>query len=242
MEKERLQKILSKHGYGSRRACEKMIANNHVKINGRIAKLGDRGNISEDSIEIDDIPIRKSAIKKIYIALNKPRRVLSEIKKQDDRKTVVDLVAIDKYLFIIGRLDYLSEGLILLTNDGDLANRLSHPRYEHEKEYSVLIKNKPDKKQLKAWRSGVILKNGHQTLMTQVSVVKQNEHNTWLKIIMKEGKKRQIREIGKLLGLPVKRIIRTRIATIEMDTLKVGEWRYLSDQEIRKLKYAAHLE
>ena len=240
MEKERLQKILSKHGYGSRRACEKLIADNHVKINSRIAKLGDRGNIAEDLVEVDGIPIRKTAIRKIYIALNKPRRVLSEIKKQDDRKTVVDLVALNRYLFIIGRLDYLSEGLILLTNDGELANRLTHPRYEHEKEYRVLINNKPDQRQLKAWRRGVVLNNGYQTLTAQVLIVKQNKHNTWLKIIMKEGKNRQIREIGKSLGLPVKRIIRTRIATIEMDTLKVGEWRHLSDREIRKLKNAAH--
>ena len=242
MEKERLQKILSKHGYGSRRVCEKLIDGNHVKINGRIAKLGDRGNLAEDLVEVDGIPINTPAIKKIYIALNKPSRVLSEIKKQDDRKTVVDLVALDKYLFIIGRLDYLSEGLILLTNDGELTNKLTHPRYEHEKEYSVLIKNKPDEKQLKAWRMGIFLNNGYQTLPTQVSIDKQNEHNTWLKIIMKEGKKRQIREIGRLLGLHIKRIIRTRIATLEMRTLKVGGWRYLTEQEIRKLKNAARLE
>jgi len=242
LEKDRLQKILSKHGYGSRRACEKLIADNHVKINSRIAKLGDRGNLAEDSVEVDGIPICKTAIKKIYIALNKPRRVLSEIKTQEDRKTVVDLVALDKYFFIIGRLDYLSEGLILLTNDGELTNKLTHPRYEHEKEYRVLIQNKPDQKQLKAWRRGVVLNNGYKTLPTQVSIDKQNEHNTWLKIIMKEGKKRQIRETGKLLGLSVKRIIRIRIATFEMDTLKAGEWRYLSDQEIRKLKNAAHLD
>jgi len=242
LEKERLQKILSKHGYGSRRACEGLIVAKHVKINGRIAKLGDRGNLAEDSVEVKGIPINTTAIKNVYIALNKPSRVLSEIKKQDNRKTVVDLVALDKYLFIIGRLDYLSEGLILLTNDGELANKLTHPRYEHQKEYSVLIKNKPDEKQLKAWRRGVFLNNGYQTLPAQVSINKKNEHNTWLKIIMKEGKKRQIREIGRLLGLHIKRIIRTRIATLEMGTLKVGEWRYLTEQEIRKLKNAARLE
>lgn len=242
MERERLQKILSKHGYGSRRACEKLIADNHVMINGTIAKLGDRGNITEDSIKVGGIPISKTTVKKIYIALNKPRRVLSEIIKQDDRKTVVDLVTLDIYLFIIGRLDYLSVGLILLTNDGELANRLTHPRYEHEKEYSVLINKKPDQRQLKAWRRGVVLNNGYQTLKTQVSIDNQNKHNTWLKIVMKEGKKRQIREIGKLLGLPVKRIIRTRIATLKLDTLKVGEWRHLSDQEIRNLKNVAKLE
>ncbi|MHA1794993.1 MAG: pseudouridine synthase [Promethearchaeota archaeon] len=242
MEKERLQKILSKHGYGSRRSCEKLIAENRVKINGLIAKLGDRGNLMKDLVEIDGNPIRKTAITKIYIALNKPRRILSEIIKRDDRKTVIDLVAIDEYLFIIGRLDFLSEGLILLTNDGELANKLTHPRYEHEKEYNVFVINKPNHKQLKAWRAGVVLDNGYKSLPAEVTIVKQNKHGAWLKIIMKEGKKRQIRETGSLLGLPVKRIIRMRIATVETDTLKSGEWRYLSDREIRILKDAAHLE
>jgi 23S rRNA pseudouridine2605 synthase len=243
LEKERLQKLLSKHGYGSRRACEKLIADNRVKINGKIAKLGDRGNILEDSVEVDSNPISKTSVRKIYIAMNKPRRVLSEIIKKDGRKTVIDLVAIDEYLFIIGRLDYLSEGLILLTNDGELANRLTHPRYEHEKEYNVLINNKPDQKQLNAWRRGVVLNNGYQTLPAELSIIKQNnKHGTWLKTIMKEGKKRQIREIGRLLGLPVKRIIRTRIATLEMNTLKPGEWKHLTDHEIRCLRKSAQLE
>ncbi len=242
MEEERLQKILSKHGYGSRRACEKFIADNRVKINGKIAKLGDCGDIEEDLIEFDDNPIRKTAVNKIYIALHKPRQVISGIKKQDDRITVIDLVKLNNYLFIIGRLDYLSEGLILLSNDGELANKLTHPRYEHEKEYEVLIDNKIEQKQLVAWRSGVIINDGYQTLPAEVSIVKQNKHDTWIKIIMKEGKKRQIREVGKLLGTPVKRIVRTRIATIELGDLKLGEWRHLSDQEVRILKTAAQLE
>ena len=130
----------------------------------------------------------------------------------------------------------------MLSNDGELANKLTHPRYEHEKEYEVLIDNKIEQKQLMAWRSGVIINNGYQTLPAEVSIVKQNKHDTWIKIIMKEGKKRQIREVGKLLGTPVKRIVRTRIATIELGDLKLGEWRHLSDQEVRILKTAAHLE
>jgi len=239
LEKERLQKILSKRGYGSRRACEKLIADNRVKINGKVAKLGDRGDIEEDLIEFDDNPISKTAVNKFYIALHKPRQVLSEIKKQDDRRTVIDLVKLNEYLFIIGRLDYLSEGLILLSNDGELANKLTHPRYEHEKEYRVLINNEIDHTQLEAWRKGVVINNGYHTLPAEVSIIKQNKHDTWIKIIMKEGKKRQIREVGKLLGTPVKRIVRTRIATIELGDLKLGEWRHLSDQEVRILKAAA---
>ena len=242
MEKERLQKILSKYGYGSRRACEKLIADNRVKLNGKVAKLGDRGDINEDLIEFDGNPITKTEVRKIYIALHKPRRVLSEIKKQDERRTVIDLVTLNEYLFIIGRLDYLSEGLILLSNDGELANKLTHPRYEHEKEYKVLINNKPNQKQLKEWRRGVVLNNGYQTLPAEVSIIKQNKHDTWINIIMREGKKRQIREVGKLLGMPVKRIVRTRIATIKLGALKLGEWRHLSDREVRILKTAAQLK
>jgi len=241
LEKERLQKILSKHGYGSRRACERFIVDNRVKINGILAKLGDQGNATEDLIEFDGRPISKTAVRKIYVALHKPRRVLSEIIKLDDRKTVIDLVEISEYLFIIGRLDYSSEGLILLSNDGELANKLTHPRYEHEKEYRVLIENELDQKQMEKWSRGVVLKNGYQTLPAEVSIIKQNKHDTWIKIIMREGKKRQIREIGELLGTPAKRIVRTRIATIELGKLKLGEWRYLTEKEVRTLKKAAQL-
>lgn len=232
MEKERLQKILSRCGYGSRRACEKIISDNHVTVNGKLAKLGEKGDISKDVIEVDGKPLKINNREKIYIALNKPRRVLSEIKKLDDRTTVLDLINLDEYLFIIGRLDYMSEGLLLLTNDGDLANKLTHPRYEHEKEYNVLIKSQPDQKQLKAWQRGVVLSNGYRTLPAKVSVIESKNYGTWLKIIMREGKKRQIREIGNLLGVPVKKIIRTRIATVNLDNLKTGEWRYLSAKEI----------
>lgn len=236
MKKERLQKLLSKHGYGSRRACERLISEKRVRLNNKIARLGDRGSLDEDLIEVDSDQISRKKINKIYIALNKPQRILSEIKKQDDRKNISDLITLKEYFFVVGRLDYMSEGLLLLTNDGGLTNKLTHPRYAHEKEYIVLIQNKPDQKQLNEWRKGVVLKNKYNTKPTKVSIVEQNESNTWLKIIMKEGKKRQIRETGKLLGLPVQRIIRTRIASIELGTLKVGEWRYLSDQEIQKLK------
>ena len=242
MEKERLQKILSRCGYGSRRACEKIISDNHVTVNGKLAKLGEKGDISKDVIEVDGKPLKINNREKIYIALNKPRRVLSEIKKLDDRTTVLDLINLDEYLFIIGRLDYMSEGLLLLTNDGDLANKLTHPRYEHEKEYNVLIKSQPDQKQLKAWQRGVVLSNGYRTLPAKVSVIESKNYGTWLKIIMREGKKRQIREIGNLLGVPVKKIIRTRIATVNLDNLKTGEWRYLSAQEIQLLLKSAQIE
>jgi 23S rRNA pseudouridine2605 synthase len=242
LEKERLQKILSRCGYGSRRACEKLIADNHVKVNGKLAKLGEKGDLSQDLIEVDGKQLKINNQEKIYIALNKPRRVLSEIKKLDDRTTVIDLINLDEYLFIIGRLDYMSEGLLLLTNDGDLANKLTHPRYEHEKEYDVLIKGHPNQKQLKVWQRGVVLSNGYRTLPATVNVIESKNYGTWLKIIMREGKKRQIREIGDLLGVPVKKIIRKRIATVNLDNLKTGEWRYLSATEIEFLIKVTQIE
>ena len=236
MEKERLQKILSRSGYGSRRDCEKLIAENRVQLNGILAKLGDKGHLAEDKIEVDGKKLQNITKDKIYIALNKPRKVLSEIKKLDDRTTVIDLIDLDEYLFMIGRLDYMSQGLMLLTNDGDLANKLSHPRYEHEKEYQVLVNNRPDQKQIKIWQRGVVLSDGYRTLPAKVTIVGSKNSGTWLNIVMREGKKRQIREIGKLLRVPVKKIIRTRIASIQLADLKPGTWRFLSDKEVKNLK------
>jgi 23S rRNA pseudouridine2605 synthase len=236
LEKERLQKILSRSGYGSRRDCEKLIAENRVQLNGILAKLGDKGHLAEDKIEVDGKKLQNITKDKIYIALNKPRKVLSEIKKLDDRTTVIDLIDLDEYLFMIGRLDYMSQGLMLLTNDGDLANKLSHPRYEHEKEYQVLVNNRPDQKQIKIWQRGVVLSDGYRTLPAKVTIVGSKNSGTWLNIVMREGKKRQIREIGKLLRVPVKKIIRTRIASIQLADLKPGTWRFLSDKEVKNLK------
>jgi 23S rRNA pseudouridine2605 synthase len=235
LEEIRLQKILSSAGYGSRRDCEKLIEARRVKVNGKVAELGQKADPSRDRIQVDQNVVQAVAAPDIYIAFNKPRRVLSDIKKVDDRKVVMDYVSVDTHLFIVGRLDYDSEGLILLTNNGDIANKLTHPRYEHEKEYEVMLNHEPDQEQLKIWRRGVVIEGGHRTLPASVDFLPGHNHN-WLRIVMKEGKKRQIREIGMAIGLPVKRIIRKRIATIHLGTLKPGEWRYLSQGEINELK------
>jgi len=233
---ERLQKLLSACGYGSRRDCEKFIADQSVKINGKIAKLGDKADLETDQIRILGKLINSKKSPKTYIALNKPTGVLSDIKDAKNRKTVTDLVDINDYVFIVGRLDYRSEGLILLTNDGDVANKLTHPRYQHEKEYHVLINRKPSAKQLELWRNGVHIKGGYKTLPADVENIRSSPEGTWLRIVLSEGKKRQIREVGKSLGLEVKRIIRTRIGPIELGALIPGQWRYLTDGEIRNLK------
>ena len=233
MEPIRLQKILSRAGFGSRRDGEKLIAENRVTINGRTASLGDKTYPENDVIEVDGRIIKYQRQEKIYIAFNKPKNVLSDINKTDNRKFVTDFIPLDDYVFIVGRLDYDSEGLILLTNDGVLANHLTHPRFEHEKEYEIETMSTPDEDQLKKWRRGVMLPNGYRTLPAKVSRIKSRSNN-WLRVILRGGKKRQIREVGKTIGLPIRRIIRKRIGGISLQDLRPGEWRYISEDEIKK--------
>jgi 23S rRNA pseudouridine2605 synthase len=234
MTEERVQKILASLGYGSRRSCEELISAGRIRVNGHGIKLGDKADIEVDKIELDFKPIKES-IERIYIALYKPRKYLSVIDDNDDRPNVRDIIGLKKHLFPIGRLDFDSEGLILLTNDGELANRLTHPRYGHEKEYQVQVGAKPDQEQLEIWKRGVVLEDGYKTAPVQLEVMSNSGDKAWLKIIMKEGRKRQIREIGSRIGLPVFRIKRTRIGNIKLGKLKVGEWRYLTKQEVAEL-------
>jgi 23S rRNA pseudouridine2605 synthase len=234
--KERVQKILSRAGFGSRRACEKLISSNRVMVNGVIAELGCKADEAVDDISVDNNHLHFKPLKHIYIAFNKPYGVLSEIYSNPREKTVRDFIPLPDYLFIVGRLDKDSEGLILLTNDGELANQLTHPRYEHEKEYQVLVKREPDGKQLVAMQKGIVLKDGERTAPAKVSLYKKSNAGFWLIIILHEGRKRQIREMGAMIGLPVLRIIRTRIGYIELNDLKPGGWRKLTEEEINKIK------
>ena len=234
MAEERVQKILAASGYGSRRACEKMIEAGRVKVNGKVIGLGDQADAVKDSISIDGKLIRKT-IEKIYIALNKPKGYLSDIDLNHPRPTVNDLIGISEPLFAVGRLDLDSEGLILMTNDGKLANRLTHPRYEHEKEYEVYVITVPDDEQLAIWRRGVVMEDGYRTLPAKVEVMNNANTGTWLRITLKEGKKRQIRKVGSRIGLPVGKIKRVRIGPLKLGKLKSGEWRYLTDFEVKKM-------
>ena len=230
--KERLQKILSRAGYGSRRGCEILIADGRLTVNGNQVGLGDKADVNLDEIRLDGEVIKGKNINNIYIAFNKPKGVLSEIYPRANRKTIKDFIPINEYYFIVGRLDKDSEGLLILTNDGQLANQLTHPRYEHEKEYQVLVRNKPDIGQINIWRKGVVQNNGYRTLPARIKIDKRSHDGYWITVIMKEGKKRQIREVGELLGLPVLRIIRTRIANLQLGNLKAGAWKFIDRNEL----------
>lgn len=232
---ERLQKILAQAGYGSRRACEDFITAGRVRVNGKVAELGQKADPATDKITLDGKAI-SAFEKKTYIALYKPRNVLSAAEGQDDRQTVRDLIPLEGHLYPVGRLDFDSEGLILMTNDGELTNKLTHPRYGHEKEYRVLVARRPDEEQLNTWRRGVILEEGYKTQPADVRFESTSGKGAWLRIIMGEGRKRQIRETGRLLGLPVVRIIRVRIGKLRLGNLKPRQWRHLTSEEVKDLK------
>lgn len=236
MAEERIQKILARAGFGSRRASEVLIADGRVRVNGKVAILGAKADAETDKITVDGQPIPQVAPAGEYIALYKPRFVLSDNVSDDPRKTVFDLVPVQGHLFVVGRLDFESEGLMLLTNDGELANQLTHPRFGHEKEYRVLVAKRPDEEQLAVWRRGVVLEDGHKTSPADVRIESTLGKGAWLRIIMHEGRKRQIREICTQIGLPVVRIVRVRIGTLKVGGLKPGEWRNLTPVEVRGLK------
>jgi len=234
---ERLQKILAQAGYGSRRACEEFIVAGRVRVNGKSAELGQKADPAIDHITLDGKPLPRIE-RMVYIALNKPRFVLSTVEREEDdnRETVIDLVDVRERVYPVGRLDLESEGLILLTNDGDLTNRLTHPRYGHEKEYRVLVARRPDEEQVAAWRRGVVLEDGYKTAPAQAYVTEMQGKGAWLKVVMGEGRKRQIREICAMLGLPVVRIVRVRIGSLRLGNLKSRAWRFLREDEVEALK------
>ncbi len=234
---ERIQKILAQTGLASRRSSEEFISEGRVRVNGVVAKLGQKADPAKDKITVDGRAI-KPPEQKIYIALNKPRYVLSTVEKEagDTRQTVRDLIPVSERLYPVGRLDFESEGLVLMTNDGDLAQKLTHPSHGHQKVYRVLLARKPDQEQLAAWRRGVVLEDGYKTQPSDVKVDSTFGKGAWVRVVMREGRKRQIRETASLLGLPVVRILRTSIGELQLGKLKPGEWRYLTSVETDALK------
>ncbi|HSO28060.1 MAG TPA: pseudouridine synthase [Anaerolineales bacterium] len=235
MAEERIQKILARAGLGSRRSCEELISAGRVMVNGKSVSLGDKADPQHDRITLDGKPV-DTPEPFVYYMLYKPRNVLSTASAPDERQTVVDLVPAGERVYPVGRLDVDSEGLILLTNDGELANRLTHPRYGHEKEYRVLVARRPDPEQIETWQRGVVLEDGYRTQPADVRLESFSGKGAWLRVILREGRKRQIRETGKQIGLPVVKIIRIRIGSLQLAGLKPREWRPLSPAEVAELK------
>lgn len=186
--KTRLQKILAKAGYGSRRSCEELIRQGRVQVNGSPASLGHKADPLADIILVDGKQLSPPESLR-YVMLHKPRGVISAVSSPDSRPTVRSLIDLPGRLYPVGRLDVSSEGLILMTNDGELTNLLTHPRYQHEKEYRVLIAGHPSEQQLKSWRKGLILDDGTLTRPAQVWIEHKDANGIWLGVILREGKK-----------------------------------------------------
>jgi 23S rRNA pseudouridine2605 synthase len=231
---ERLQKLLAFAGYGSRRACEELIEQGRVVVNGEVARLGQKADPERDRILVDGRAIQTQR-SYTYVIVHKPRGVLSDESERESRfPQVRQLVPLPGHLYPVGRLDLRSEGLVLLTDDGELANVLTHPRYEHTKEYRVYVEGHPTEETLGKWRAGVFL-DGARTAPAEVTVIEREPKHTWLRVVLHEGRKRQIRRIGAMLGHPVRRLMRVRIGPIQLGSLRPGEWRHLRDGEIKQL-------
>jgi len=227
----RLQKYLAECGVASRRKAEELIAAGRVRVNGVVvSKLGSKVDPDRDKVAVDGRPAHREE-KKIYLKLYKPRGYASSCVSQKGERTVLDLVkAVKERLYPVGRLDMSSEGLILLTNDGELANKLMHPRYEHEKEYEVETYGPVTGAMLQALQAGVVL-DGEKTLPARVVLTGPKAFT----IVLKEGKNRQIRRMVEAVSNKVVSLKRTRMQNIRLDDLKVGQCRNLTPGEIKAL-------
>jgi 23S rRNA pseudouridine2605 synthase len=230
---ERLQKILARAGFGSRRASEALIAAGRVRVNGEVAVLGDRADPETDRIEVDGavVGIRPGLV---HYLINKPAGVVTTASDPQGRPTVVGLVPAEPRVFPVGRLDADTEGMLLLTNDGELAHRLTHPSFGVDKEYLADVEGRPTRGALRRLREGIELEDG-PTAPAKVSLV----GDRLLRITIHEGRKRQVRRMCEAVGLPVRRLVRVRIGPIADRRLAPGEWRALEPDEVRALERAA---
>lgn len=232
---ERLQKILAQAGITSRRAAEELITAGRVAVNGQVvAVLGSKADPERDSITLDGKPVRQ-VTRKVYILLHKPAGYVTTMKDPQGRPVVTDLLkGAKERLFPVGRLDYNTEGLLLLTNDGAWANTLAHPRHEVDKEYHVRVRGEVGPEQIASLAAGVLLEDG-PTAPAQVREVKASDNNTWLSVVIHEGRFRQVRRMCEAVGLSVVRLKRVRYGMLALGDLKPGEYRVLSDGEARAL-------
>jgi 23S rRNA pseudouridine2605 synthase len=232
---ERLQKLISQAGIASRRAAEELILAGRVTVNGAVVtELGSKADPAVDRIAVDGKPVRPAETL-LYILLNKPAGFMTTLDDPEGRQVVTDLLPeIRERVYPVGRLDYNTEGLLLLTNDGDWANRLMHPRHEIEKEYHVRVRGKVHQSQMDQLKNGVEL-DGRPTAPAKVQLIKDGEQNDWLSITIHEGRNRQVRRMCEAVSLSVVRLKRVRYGSLEMRGLRPGQYRLLTEAEARAL-------
>ena len=232
-EGERLQKVLARVGYGSRRTCEELIAEGRVTVNGEVAVLGRRVDVATDLVAVDRAPVGVLP-GLVYYLLNKPAGVVTTADDPQGRPSVLELVPATPRVFSVGRLDRQTEGLLVLTNDGTLAQLLAHPSFGIEKEYLAELRGVPGPGALRSLRQGVVL-DGETTAPARVAAVSPGV----IRIVIHEGRNRQVRRMGEAVGHPVVRLVRTRIGPITDRSLRPGAWRPLEASEVRSLAEAA---
>jgi len=247
MREERLQKVMAAAGVDSRRACEQLILDGRVQVNGQtVIELGTKVDPDVERITVDGKPIALPK-RHLYLKMHKPRGVLSDIGgEQGDRQTVADLLPADlRRVFPVGRLDVHSEGLVLLTDDGELAHKLTHPKFQHPKTYYVLVEQRPTQSALEQFRTGVDLPEG-RTAPAQIRVAerlppdlrlsKGPDEGVWLEVVLREGKKRQIRHMTAAIGYPALRLVRWAIGPLTLSKLRLGESEHLTRSEVSALR------
>ncbi len=232
--RQRLQKILSQAGIASRRASEKLIVEGKVKVNGKtVQQLGATADPGSDRITVNGRLLKKQEL--VYLVLNKPKGYISSLKDPHGRRTVSELIKdVNVRIYPVGRLDYNSEGLLIFTNDGEVANKLMHPSGKIKKQYLVKIQGVLAAKDIEKIRSGIRISDG-KTLPAEIKEVKRNG-NSWVQITLSEGKKNQIRRMFDHLNHPVLKLKRTAYAFLTLERIRTGDHRLLNEREIKKLK------
>ncbi len=233
----RLQKYMADNGIASRRKSEEMIANGMVKVNGRVATIGDKVNPQRDKVTVKGRKIStNSKAKRYYIMINKPRGYVTTMSDELDRKCVAELVKdIPARVYPVGRLDRDSEGLLLMTNDGEFANKVTHPSKHVYKVYRVTVRPAITEEQLVEMSSGMVI-DGRKTAPCEIHVVQRQEGRCVLEIILREGRNRQIRKMCEKVGLEVPRLKRIAIGQVKLGGLKSGAWRELTKEEVHRLQ------
>ena len=237
---ERLQKYLANKGIAARRKCEEYILEGRVKVNGQVVtELGTKINPEIDVVEFDEKKVEKVE-QHVYILLNKPIGYVTTVKDQFDRPTVLDLVKTKEKVIPVGRLDMYTSGALLLTNDGEFVNKITHPKNEVEKTYTVTVKGIVNNDDVEKLENGVEIPMDDETFVTgkaKVKILKTEEEKNFsrLQITIHEGKNREVRKMCEAIGRKVLALHRRKIGNLDVKSLKIGQWRYLSDYEIKKL-------
>lgn len=232
---ERLQKYMAYCGIASRRKCENIILQGRVKVNGIIIKnLGIKIDDNKDKVTVDNVEVKKEN-RKVYILLNKPKGYVSTVKDERGRNTILDIVNIKERIYPIGRLDYNTSGIIILTNDGEVYNKVAHPKMKKNKVYIAVVKGIPSPKDIEKFKNGINI-DGYITAKADFQILNTNKCNSRVKIKIHEGKNRQIRKMCCVIGHPVISLTRISIGNINIGNLQEGKWRYLNEDEIKYIK------